>query len=228
MARRAADAAIAQGRVTINGRTAVFGDMIDPAVDEVAVDGQSLRVQRKWYLALNKPKYVLTTMHDPHGRRCIKELIPKRYQGVFPVGRLDFDAEGLLLLTNDGDLAHAIHHPSYSVPKEYLVGLVPHAEREALERMAAGVMLDGRLTRAAEVERLADNAQGTRVRIVLRQGLKNQIKRMAEAVGLKVESLRRVSVGPVRLQGLRPGEIRELSRSELAALRKIIENQKVT
>lgn len=228
MARRAADVAIAAGRVTINNRPAVLGDTLDPACDTVAIDGKPLNIQPKWYLALNKPRYVLTTMHDPLGRRCIKELIPERYHGVFPVGRLDFDAEGLLILTNDGDLAHAIHHPSHNVPKEYIVRLTPTADRQALERMAKGVVLDGRPTRPAEIERLKDDQDGTRVRIVLRQGLRNQIKRMAEAVGVRVVSLVRIAVGPVRLQGLRPGECRPLTRAELTALYKMLKNQKVT
>lgn len=228
LSRRAADAAIENGRVTINGRPAVLGDTIDPEKDNVCIDGREVRINRKWYLALNKPKFVVTTMSDPEGRPCIRSLIPERYQGVFPAGRLDFDAEGLIILTNDGDLAHGIHHPSFGVAKEYIVKLTPLAPREALEKMAQGVVLDGRKTRPAEVERIKDDARGTWVKIILRQGLKNQIKRMAQNVGLTVTSLKRVAVGPVHLKDLRPGQIRELTASEMALLAKMSKKPKVT
>jgi len=228
LSRRAADAAIENGRVTINGRRAVLGDTIDPYTDSVCIDGQPVHTARKWYLALNKPKFVVTTMSDPEGRPCIRSLIPPVYQGVFPAGRLDFDAEGLIILTNDGDLAHGIHHPSFGVAKEYIVRLTPVAPREALARMAQGVVLDGRRTRPAEVEHIKDDAQGTWVKIILRQGLKNQIKRMAASVGLTVASLKRVAVGPVRLKSLRPGQIRELSASERNLLDKMLKKPKVT
>ncbi|MEN6475101.1 MAG: pseudouridine synthase [Syntrophaceae bacterium] len=228
LSRRAADAAIEDGRITINGRRAVLGDTIDPERDIVCIDGQTVHTARKWYLALNKPKFVVTTMSDPEGRPCIRALIPPQYRGVFPVGRLDFDAEGLILLTNDGDLAHGIHHPAFSVAKEYIVRVTPAAPREALELMAQGVVLDGRRTRPAEVEHIRDDAQGTWVKIILRQGLKNQIKRMAASVGLTVTSLKRVAVGPVRLKDLRPGQIRELSVSERNLLDKMLKKPKVT
>lgn len=226
ISRRKADQLIAEGRITINGRPAVLGDTIDPAGDRVAMDGRRLRSQSKVYLAFNKPKFVMTTLSDPEGRKCVKDLIPERYAGVFPVGRLDFDACGLLILTNDGDLANAIHHPSYGLPKVYVVEVEPRAPREALERMAAGVELDGQLTRAAKVERLRDTDGGSRIRITLRQGLKNQIKRMASAVDLKVTSIKRLSVGPVELGTLQPADIRELKEDELEALHKMLERHK--
>jgi 23S rRNA pseudouridine2605 synthase len=228
LSRRAADAAVADGRVHINGQRAKLGDTIDPERDTVFLDGAEVTAMTKWYLALNKPKFVVTTMHDPEGRPCVRDLIPPRYLGVFPAGRLDFDAEGLLILTNDGDLANAIHHPSYGVAKEYIVRLIPTASLQALKEMAVGIVLDGRKTRPAEVKRLKEDAHGTWVRIILRQGLKNQIKRMAEAVGLTVKSIQRVAVGPVKLMGLRPGEIRELTAAELTALNKILKKPKVT
>lgn len=228
LSRRAADAAIESGRVTINGRRAVLGDTIDPEQDSVCIDGKAVGMSRKWYLALNKPKFVVTTMSDPEGRPCVRDFIPPNYQGVFPAGRLDFDAEGLIILTNDGDLANAIHHPSYSVAKEYIVRLTPVATPQALKQLGDGIVLDGRKTRPAEIERLKEDAQGTWVKIILRQGLKNQIKRMAASVGLTVISLKRVAVGPVRLKDLRPGQIRELSASERNLLDKMLKKPKVT
>ncbi|OPZ57301.1 MAG: Ribosomal large subunit pseudouridine synthase B [Deltaproteobacteria bacterium ADurb.Bin510] len=226
ISRRKADEMIAEGRVTLNGRLAVLGDTVDPERDRVELDGRLLKAQTKLYLALNKPKYVMTTMSDPEGRKCVNDLIPKPYRGVFPVGRLDFDACGLLLLTNDGELANAIHHPRYGLPKVYLVEVCPQAPQEALDRMAAGVELDGRLTRPARVERLRDLAEKSLLRITLRQGLKNQLKRMALAVGLKVTSIKRVSVGPIELGGLAAGETRELTAEEIAALHKMLERHK--
>ena len=226
ISRRKADEMIAAGRVSINGRPAVLGDTVEPDRDRVELDGRPLKSQNKIYLALNKPKYVMTTMSDPEGRKCVSGLIPERYRGVFPVGRLDFDASGLLLLTNDGDLANEIHHPRYGLPKVYKVEVTPRATREALEQMAAGVMLDGRLTRSARVERLRDYDETSQLKITLRQGLKNQLKRMALAVDLKVTSIRRVSVGPIELGNLQAGEIRELKADELAALHKMLERHK--
>jgi len=228
LSRRAADEAVESGRVTINGRRAVLGDTIDPERDRVCVDGKAVGISGKWYLALNKPRFVVTTMHDPEGRPCVRDFIPPRYRGVFPAGRLDFDAEGLIILTNDGDLANAIHHPSYDIAKEYIVRLTPAASRQALELMAQGVVLDGRKTRPAEIERMREDAQGTWVKIILKQGLKNQIKRMAASVGLTVTSLKRVAVGPVRIADLRPGQIRELSASERKKLDKVLKKPKVT
>lgn len=222
ISRRKADELILSGRVAVNGEKASPGITIDPEKDEVTIDGKAVRPQKTVYLAVYKPRNVLTTMHDPHGRPCIRDLIPKKYAGVFPVGRLDFDAEGLLILTNDGSLAQTLHHPSHDVPKTYIVKLIPKAEPEQLMKMQEGIELDGIKTRPAEVEPLRSHTRGSTVKITLRQGLKNQIKRMATAVGLKVTSIKRVSVGPVSLEGLSPGRVRELSSSETSKLRKML------
>jgi 23S rRNA pseudouridine2605 synthase len=228
LSRRAADSVIQGGRVTINSRRAVLGDRVDPEQDEIRIDGKILTLQEKHYLALYKPKNVLTTLSDPCGRRCVRDLIPGQYRGVFPAGRLDFDAEGLIILTNDGDLAHAIHHPSFHVPKVYIVALCPKASDEALQQMAAGIILDGRKTRPAFIEHLKDDQRCTWVKITLRQGLKNQIKRMAQTLGLQAASIERIAIGPVDLKGMQPGDIRRLTRKELVALHKMLKNHKVT
>lgn len=222
ISRRKADELILSGRVAINGNKASPGSTIDPEKDEVTIDGKAVHPQKTVYLAMYKPRNVLTTMHDPQRRPCIRDLIPKKYAGVFPVGRLDFDAEGLLLLTNDGSLAQTLHHPSHDVSKTYVVKLIPKAEPDQLMKMKEGIELDGIKTRRAEIEPLRSHARGSTVKITLKQGLKNQIKRMASAVGLKVTSIKRVSVGPVSLEGLSPGEVRELKSSEISKLRKIL------
>jgi 23S rRNA pseudouridine2605 synthase len=222
LSRRKADELILSGRVAVNGEKASPGNTIDPDKDEVTIDGKAVHPLKPVYLAMYKPRNVVTTMHDPQGRDCIRDLIPKKYSGVFPVGRLDFDAEGLLLLTNDGRLAQTLHHPSHDVPKTYIVKLIPRAEPDQLKKMEEGIELDGIKTRRAEIEVLRSHARGTTMKITLRQGLKNQIKRMASAVGLKVTSIKRTSVGPVSLEGLFPGQIRELNSSEIGKLRKTL------
>ena len=224
MAKEACDT----GRVTINGRPAVAGDKVDPTKDIVRIGRQTIEPQNKLYLAMYKPRNVLTTLNDPQGRPCIQDYIPSIYKGTFPTGRLDYDASGLLLLTNDGELANSIHHPNFSLPKEYIVGVTPRASNEQLEQMAAGVILDGRKTRPAEIIRLGGDRNSSKLKIVLRQGLKNQIKRTAKTVGLKVTSIKRVAVGPVVLKGMQPGEIRPLRRGEIAELYKMLEKQKKT
>jgi 23S rRNA pseudouridine2605 synthase len=228
ISRRKADELILSGRVKINDRKAVPGDIVDPASDEVTLDNKILSAQSLIYLSLYKPRLMLTTMNDPEGRPCVKDLIPKRYQGVFPVGRLDFDAEGLLILTNDGDLAHAIHHPTFHVPKIYMVKVTPRPDMNALERMERGVYLDGVKTLPAKIHETRHTASDSLLRITLVQGLKNQIKRMSEVVGLRVVSIKRISVGPINLKGMSPGQVRELTPSELESLHKMLKKHKKT
>lgn len=228
VSRRRADELITAGRVKINGHKARVGDSIDPDIDEVTLDGRPLSKQEIHVLALYKPRNVLTTLNDPEDRPCVRDLIPKRFLGVFPVGRLDFDAEGLLILTNDGDLAHALHHPSFKVPKTYLVRVTPAPTKEAISRMAGGVVLDGKKTLPARIVTVRSGPKDSTLRITLVQGLKNQIKRMAASVDLRVLSIKRISVGPLVLKGLSPGEIRELSPSELGSLHKVLKNNNKT
>jgi 23S rRNA pseudouridine2605 synthase len=228
ISRRKADELILNGRVRINARKAVPGDIVDPASDEVMLDNKLISAQSLLYLAMYKPRLMLTSMSDPEGRACVKDLIPKRYLGVFPVGRLDFDAEGLLILTNDGNLAHTIHHPTFHVPKVYMVKVSPCPDTNALERMERGVYLDGIKTLPAKVQEVRHTASDSILRITLVQGLKNQIKRMAEAVGLKVVSIKRISVGPINLKGMSPGQIRELTSPERESLHKMLKKHKKT
>jgi len=228
ISRRKADELIEHGRVSINNEKALLGDTLDPDKDVVALDGKTVSRQNTLLVAMYKPKYVMTTMNDPQGRPCIKDLLPEQLQGVFPVGRLDFDAEGLLILTNDGELSHSLHHPSFHVPKVYLVKVIPRATLEAIHRMEAGIILDGKKTLPAKVLEEHCVSEGSYLHITLVQGLKNQIKRMAASVGLRVESIKRISVGPVVLKRMYPGQIRELSPSEERSLYKILKKHKKT
>jgi len=228
ISRRKADELILSGRVAINAHTAQIGENVDPDRDEVSIDGKIVLPQKITYLAMNKPRFVLTTMYDPQKRPCIKDLIPSKYSGVFPVGRLDFDAEGLLLLTNDGDLAHGIHHPSFNLTKTYIVTVKPRATHDQISTMCTGIYLDGKKTRQAQIEQLAAMSSESTLKITLAQGLNNQIKRMAIAVGLEVTSIRRISVGPIKIEGIPPGKVRELTPAEVSNLHKILNIHKIT
>jgi 23S rRNA pseudouridine2605 synthase len=218
--RRACEELIAAGRVTVDGRRATLGDRADPLTAVIHVDGERLITDpRRVYLALNKPRGVVSTMSDERGRTSLTDLlgdaVPER---VYHVGRLDTDSEGLLLLTNDGDLANRLTHPSYGVVKTYqaeVSGAVPAAVRR---RLLAGVRLeDGPAT--ADAFRVVDSLGHTSlVEIVLHEGRKHIVRRMLAEVGHPVSRLIRTAVGPVRLGDLKPGRWRHLSRAEVAAL----------
>lgn len=219
--RRAAEELIRSGRVRVNGETVTqLGMQVDPEHDRVEVDGAVVRPSaQKLYVALNKPAGVVTTTRDPWGRPTVMDLVPKIGR-LYPVGRLDADTEGLLLLTNDGELANRVMHPRYGCDKEYraLVRGVP--SEEALEQLRHGVQLDdGRLARPVRVE-IAEQAPGGRqwLRVTLREGRKREVRRMLAAVGMPVEYLQRVRIGPLKLGRLPVGKARPLSRSEVAAL----------
>lgn len=216
--RRACEELIAAGRVLINGRRAILGDRVDPTRDEVRVDDAKVNVDPALRtFVLNKPRGVTTTMRDVHAERDLTRFLPKQPR-VFPVGRLDRDTEGLLLLTNDGALAHRLTHPRYAVEKEYLAEVDRTPSSRQLSRLRRGVELDDGVARAVEA-RSAGAARGRGgVRLVMVEGRKREVRRMLDAVGLPVRRLVRVRVGPVRLGRLRPGEVRELEAADLRAL----------
>jgi 23S rRNA pseudouridine2605 synthase len=216
--RRACEELIEAGRVVVNGRVTVLGDRVDPERDEVRVDGRRIAVDPGLrHLALHKPRGVTATMRDPHAERDLRRFLPKGPR-VFAVGRLDRDTEGLLLLTNDGDLANRLAHPRFGVEKEYLAEVDGTPSSRQLTRLRRGVPLEDGVARAVEA-RAAGRAGGRgAVRLVLAEGRKREVRRMLEAVGLPVRRLVRTRVGPVRLGGLRPGELRELTPQEVRAL----------
>ena len=216
--RRACEELIAAGRVEINGRVATLGDRLDPAVDQVRVDGSKVNVNPELRtFALHKPRGVTTTMRDPHAERDLSGFIPKGLH-VFPVGRLDRDTEGLLLLTNDGSLAHRLTHPRYAIEKEYLAEVGRPPSQRQLARLRRGVELDDGTARAVDA-RSAGGAGGRGgVRLVMIEGRKREVRRMLDAVQLPVRRLVRVRVGPIRLGKLGPGEVRELGPEDVRAL----------
>lgn len=223
--RRAADRLVTDGRVTINGEPAAeLGRTVDPDSDVVAVDGvRVLLPEDHTYIALNKPVGIVVTMNDPQGRPTVKDLVREAAPGLVPVGRLDADSEGLILMTNDGDLAHRIAHPSYEIDKVYEVtacGVLEGNERVAMER---GIELDGKRTAPAIVDVVSTLRNTTKARVVIHEGRKRQVRRMFESVGHPVKSLRRTRIGPVELDDLRPGAWRMLSEAEVVALKRAVE-----
>lgn len=208
---------IKDGRVTVNGRVAVLGDRTDPSEDDVRVDGVTLPIRPDAvYFLLHKPRGVVSTASDTHGRQTVVDLVPHGSR-LFPVGRLDMDSEGLLILTNDGAFAQMMTHPSHGVEKEYLVEVeAPESgvDRRVLNKLRSGVELDDGRTLPAHVTQ----PQPGILTFVLREGRNRQIRRMCDAVGHPVRRLVRVRIGPVRDQRLASGEWRPLSTAEVRAL----------
>lgn len=212
--RRVCDDLVASGRVTVNGARAVAGQRVDPRHDLVSVDGVPVPVAPGLvYYLLNKPAGVVTTASDPANRRTVLDLVPVAPR-VFPVGRLDYDTEGLIVLTNDGELAHRLAHPSHGVAKEYLAEVEGTPGPGDLRRLREGVELDDGRTAPAEVGQVAPCA----LRIVVHEGRNRQVRRMLEAVGHPARRLVRTRIGPVSDTSLRPGRWRPLRSEEVAAL----------
>jgi 23S rRNA pseudouridine2605 synthase len=212
--RRKAERIVAAGRVTVGGRVVADPAMDVSEGDDVRVDGSPVSAEPREVWALNKPAGVVSTAREPGGRPAVVDLVDSEAR-LYPVGRLDADSTGLLLLSNDGELANRLTHPRYEVAKVYRVELRRPPSSKDLERLAAGVELDDGPTAPAELRRLGERE----VEIVLREGRNRQVRRMAEAVGNEVVSLRRVRFGPIELGDLREGRSRRLSDDEVAALR---------
>ena len=216
--RRVSEDMIEDGRVTINGVTAILGARVDTERDVVAVDGVPIGVKPGLvYYLLNKPKGVVTTADDPQGRPTVIEMVPREPR-VHSVGRLDLDTEGLLLLTNDGQLTHRLTHPSFGVDKEYVAEVDGTPSRGALRRLRDGVELDDGPTAPATASSPAPGI----VKLVIHEGRNRQVRRMCEAVGHPVRRLVRTRIGPLRDAQLRPGEWRELTTDEVRALERAV------
>lgn len=219
--RRKSEEMIADGMVKVNGRIAVIGDKINPASDKVVVKGRRLgsaSKQKRWYIMINKPRGYVTTMNDEMGRKCVAELVKDIPARVYPVGRLDRDSEGLLLMTNDGDFANKVTHPSKHVYKVYRVTVRPGINEEQLIKMSSGMVIDGRKTAPAEIHVLQREEGRCVLEIILREGRNRQIRKMCEQLGLEVPRLKRTAIGQVRLGGLKSGSWRELTKDEVHRL----------
>jgi 23S rRNA pseudouridine2605 synthase len=218
--RRAAEALIADGRVTVNGEVAQLGRRVDPDGDRIAVDGVRAVVRDDLvYYVLNKPRQVVTTAHDPQGRRTVLDLVPAEPR-VFPVGRLDYETEGLLVLTNDGELANLLTHPRHGVDKEYLAEVEGTPSPAAIRRLREGVELDDGRTAPAEarVVQARDGGTTAALELVVHEGRNRVVRRMCEAVGHPVRRLVRTRIGSLRDPRLQPGSWRHLDRQEVRGL----------
>ena len=220
MSRRAAEAEIAAGKVTVNGIVASVGDKVDPDVDVVVFGGRTLKYPtgEHVYIMLHKPRGYLTAMSDDRGRKCVSELVHSVGSRVYPVGRLDLNSEGLLLLTDDGELANLLTHPRHAVGKVYNVSVRGEITEDMLERLRAPMLIDGYKTQGAEVSVIETHEGGGKLRITLYEGRNREIRKMCEQVGLTVSRLCRVQIGEIKLDNLALGKWRALDRAQIAYL----------
>jgi pseudouridine synthase len=220
--RRACEQLIVDARVTVNGTVATLGDRVDPEVDAVAVDGVTVNLDPNVrYYALHKPPGVVTTMHDPQGRPDIRGFLPDDGPRVFPVGRLDRDSEGLLLLTNDGELGNRLLHPRYAVEKEYLAEVNGAPSDRQVARIRRGVELEDGFAKPKAVRVVAASGPRGALRLTMTEGRKREVRRLLAEVGLPVVRLVRLRIGPVKLGDLPPGELRELTPEEIRSLAQV-------
>ena len=221
--RRHAEELITAGRVRVNGRTVTeLGTKVDSAADKVFVDGRRVHGEDLCYLLMFKPRGVMTTLEDPEGRPTVKALLPKNQtERVFPVGRLDYNTEGALLFTNDGDLMQGLLHPSRHVAKVYEAKLRGKVTVEQIEQLRRGVVIQGRKTKPAEVFILGETESNTWIELHLTEGRTHQVREMAEAIGHPVVKLSRIAFAGLTAEGLRPGDTRPLTTAEIEELRKL-------
>lgn len=219
--RRKAEEMIRSGLVKVNGKIANIGDSVDPKTDSVSVGGKKVKKENSLrYILLNKPRGYVTTTDDDLGRKCVLELVSEVKERIYPVGRLDRISEGALILTNDGEFANAMMHPSKHVPKTYRVTVRPGITSEQVDILSTGVDIDGRMTAPADVRVLSKEEGRAVLEIVLYEGRNRQIRRMCEALELEVARLKRTAVGSVKLGMLKTGEWRDLTPQEVESLLK--------
>ena len=215
--RRACEKFIQAGRVRVNGEIVTLGAKADPSKDKVTLDDNLVESEKHIYVMLNKPRGVVSSLNPQGDRKTVRDLVTVRGR-LYPVGRLDADSEGLVLLTNDGELTNRLTHPKYGHSKEYEVLVNGYPKEEQLKTWRRGVVLDGEWTSSSRVKLIRKGASGTWLNVIMREGKKHQIRRTAQAVGLHVKKLIRIRIGPLRLGNLKLGEWRELNRSEIEAL----------
>lgn len=226
--RRKAEELILQGKVLVNGEKAGLGDKANPEKDSIIVNGKkinSVNTGKKYYIMLHKPRGFVTTMNDEMGRRCVAELIKDVPARVYPIGRLDKDSEGLLLLTNDGEFANMITHPHSHIGKRYRVTVKPRVDDEQLEKMRESAVIEGKKTIPAEVHVLQRLNDRVVLEFVLYDGKKRQIRSLCEQVGLEVARLKRMAIGDVKLGMLKQGTWRELTHEEISILKGLSKEQ---
>lgn len=217
--RRKAEEFISEGRVTVNGKVAILGTKADLSQDHIKLDGKLLtRPEPKVYLMFNKPAGVVTSLSDPEGRPTIKDFIKGVKYRIFPVGRLDYDSEGLLLLTNDGDFSNAILHPSHKIPKTYVAKVKGLINDESIQKLRKGVRLEDGMSAPAKARKIREGENNSWVEITIYEGKKRQIRRMLERVGNPALKLRRIAINGLKIGDLMPGELRRLTIEEVERL----------
>lgn len=222
--RRQAEKLICEGRVTVNGTVVVRpGTRVEWGEDAVRVDNRLIKgSESKVTVILNKPKRVVTTSHDPRGRPTTARLVRTVKARIFPVGRLDYHTEGLLILTNDGELAQSLQHPRHGIPKTYHTKIKGLPSQQTLTRLRSGVMLDGRRTAPAKVKKAGSTGTNTWLEITITEGRNRQVRRMCAAVGHPVMKLKRIQYGPVRLGNLKAGSYRHMTPSEMKRIQEYL------
>lgn len=219
--RRAADKLIEDGEVKINGKPAKLGDDVTDD-DLVTVGGEVVSAVKKYdYYAMNKPKGYVCTVKDDKGRKTVMDLLPPGIQRVVPVGRLDYDTEGLLLFTNDGELTNKLTHPKNGVYKTFLVKVESYIPDEALKTLSRGVELDGKYTNPCKVKLIERNKLGTKLHVSINEGRNRQVRRMFEAIGFDIDFLKRISIGELTVSGLDRGDVRKLNKREIEYLKSL-------
>lgn len=221
--RRNAEELIVQGRVKVNGKVVnELGAKVDPDVDIVTVDGNQIKMaEKKIYILLNKPEGYVTSLKDSHNDKIVIDLVKEVKDRVFPVGRLDKDTSGLLILTNDGDLAYKLTHPSHEVWKTYIALVKGYPNHNAIEKLRKGVNIDGRKTSKAYVKLIKKYDKTSLLEISIREGRNRQVRKMCESIGHPVIKLKRISIGNIKLEGLEKGKWRYLNEKEIEYLKKI-------
>jgi len=221
--RRKCDELIFSGRVKVNNQIITSPAFkVKPEIDTVYVDNEKINLQKKIYIALNKPEGYLCSLKDEFGRKIITDLIPEIKLRIYPVGRLDFNSEGLILLTNDGELSNRLIHPRYKVEKTYYVTVKGHLNEDKIKALENGIILDNKKTLPAKCKVLNLSKNTTSIEIKIREGKKRQIRRMLKEIGYEVKKLKRVKFGPIKLGTLKKGEWRYLTEEEIDSLYKIV------
>ncbi|MBQ9513459.1 MAG: rRNA pseudouridine synthase [Clostridia bacterium] len=214
--RRKADELIVNGSVLINGKKAKLGDDVDINNDHVVVEGKTISVIKKYdYYIMNKPKGYISSVKDDKGRKTVMDLLPPNIKRLFPVGRLDYDSEGLLILTNDGELTYKLTHPKNEIPKTYLVKTEKPVSNEDLIKLRSGVIIDGVRTKKSNIKLIETTKAGSKLHITITEGRNRQVRKMFEAVNNCVDFLKRIKIGELTVSGLNRGEVRALTDFEI-------------